>query len=164
MKQLILVRHAKSSWKNSFAIKDINRGLNGRGKKDAPKMGAELFKRGIVPDTIVTSSAKRAFLTAKAFAEELGIDPSAVGLESDLYFCKVNDFVEVANSQDNSINKLMIIAHNPSLNEFANRAIPNFLENIPTSGVLVFDADIDKWADLDLDKLALKLKLYPKML
>jgi len=59
MKKLILVRHAKSSWKNP-ALSDFNRPLNKRGKRDAPYMGKKLREKGIKPELIIASSAVRA--------------------------------------------------------------------------------------------------------
>src|SRR6266699_5476706 len=58
MKTLLLLRHAKSSWKNSDAD-DHERSLNKRGKKDAPRMGRLLRDENLLPDLIVSSSAKR---------------------------------------------------------------------------------------------------------
>jgi phosphohistidine phosphatase len=70
MKTLILVRHAKSSWKN-ISLDDFDRPLNKRGKKDAQLMGKKLKERQVVPDLILSSPAKRARKTAKAFAKAI---------------------------------------------------------------------------------------------
>ncbi|HHB76413.1 MAG TPA: hypothetical protein ENK84_07700, partial [Desulfobulbus sp.] len=59
MKQLLLCRHAKSSWKNS-ELADFDRPLNKRGGRDAPVMGARLASRGMIPGVLLTSPAKRA--------------------------------------------------------------------------------------------------------
>src|SRR5688572_33492950 len=66
MKQLLLVRHAKSSW-DDFSIKDFNRPLNGRGKKDAPVMAKRLRDKDIKIDAFISSPAKRARKTAESF-------------------------------------------------------------------------------------------------
>ena len=58
-KMLLLLRHAKSSWKDED-ISDHERPLNKRGKKDAPKMGKLLKNLNLTPDKIISSSAKRA--------------------------------------------------------------------------------------------------------
>ena len=59
MKTLLILRHAKSSW-NYPELSDYDRPLNRRGKRDAPRMGKHLREHGLIPDRILTSSAKRA--------------------------------------------------------------------------------------------------------
>ncbi len=68
MKILLIVRHAKSSWKDPHLV-DHQRPLNKRGKKAAPEMGRRLKKRGERPDMIVSSDARRAVDTAASMAE-----------------------------------------------------------------------------------------------
>lgn len=62
MKELILIRHGKSSWKGDLA--DHERSLAPRGERDAPEMGRRLVRTGSVPERIVTSDAERARATA----------------------------------------------------------------------------------------------------
>ena len=75
MKTLLLLRHAKSSWDNS-ELADHDRPLNGRGRRDAPRMGQLLAQHDLTPDLIVTSAARRAATTAElvALAAEYGGD------------------------------------------------------------------------------------------
>ena len=61
MKALLILRHAKSSW-------------NKRGKHDAPRVGQFLQEHGLVPDRIISSTAKRARKTAQAVAKTSGYD------------------------------------------------------------------------------------------
>jgi len=71
MQTLLLMRHAKSSWDDA-AISDYDRPLNARGRRAAPRMGQLLREEGLVPDLIVTSSARRALETAQAVATAAG--------------------------------------------------------------------------------------------
>ena len=73
MKNLILIRHAKSSWID-FSISDKERPLNARGKKAAPYMAEILKKKGVSFELLITSSAQRAYSTAKKFADVFGYD------------------------------------------------------------------------------------------
>jgi len=68
MKLVLILRHAKSSWKHPD-VNDHDRPLNKRGKRDAPRMGEFLQDKHLVPDFIVSSTAKRARSTAKAVAK-----------------------------------------------------------------------------------------------
>ena len=70
MKKLYLIRHAKSSWKD-ITLDDFDRPLNKRGKTDAPFMAQKLKDKNIYPDIIISSPAKRAKSTAKAFKKNL---------------------------------------------------------------------------------------------
>src|SRR5687767_11102467 len=71
MKTLLLLRHAKSSWKDS-ALDDHERPLNKRGKNDAPKMGRLLRNEDLLPDLIIASSAKRCRKTAEHVIQNSG--------------------------------------------------------------------------------------------
>ena len=71
MKTLLILRHAKSSW-NYTDLSDYDRPLNARGKQDAPRMGEHLREQGLIPDRILTSSAKRAKKTAIRVAKACG--------------------------------------------------------------------------------------------
>ncbi|MFB3041695.1 MAG: histidine phosphatase family protein, partial [Candidatus Poribacteria bacterium] len=71
MKTLLILRHAKSSWEHP-ELTDHDRPLNKRGKRDAPRMGKLLRVQGLVPDLIMSSTAKRARSTAKTVARKSG--------------------------------------------------------------------------------------------
>src|SRR5215510_9473869 len=71
MKTLLLLRHAKSSWKDSD-LDDHDRPLNQRGKRDAPRMGQLLKDEQLVPEFILCSSAKRCRKTAEHVIHESG--------------------------------------------------------------------------------------------
>ena len=83
MKTLFLLRHAKSSWKQP-EMNDHDRPLNKRGKKEAPKVGEYLKANDLVPDLILSSTARRAHDTAQAVAEESGFE-GQIDLYQDLY-------------------------------------------------------------------------------
>ena len=69
MKTLLILRHAKSSWKHE-QISDHDRPLNKRGKRDAPRIGRLLRDRNLAPELIISSTAKRARKTAAKAARE----------------------------------------------------------------------------------------------
>ena len=73
MKTLLIMRHAKSSWDESD-MHDHDRPLNKRGKLNAPRMGRLLREQDLVPDLIITSSARRARDTAGAVADQSGYE------------------------------------------------------------------------------------------
>ena len=83
MKTLLILRHAKSSWKDA-SLADHDRPLNKRGKRDAPRMGRLLQEQDLVPDRIISSTAKRARNTAKAVAKACNCKDK-VELTSEFY-------------------------------------------------------------------------------
>jgi len=48
MKQLTLIRHAKSSGTSGHGTRDIDRPLNHRGERDAPRMATHLRQKGFL--------------------------------------------------------------------------------------------------------------------
>jgi len=161
MKRLTLVRHAKSSWKNA-GLADIDRPLNGRGKRDAPRMGGLLAEAGIVPDIILVSPARRARKTAKLLARAI---PNAIGrilFDPALYEASAAVLLERVRSFDDSWQHVMLVGHNPGLTDFANLLAAAGVDNLPTCGTLVADLAIDSWAAADAGCGRSVLYLIPK--
>ena len=99
MKRLILVRHAKSSWKDT-SLADRDRPLNNRGNRDAPEMGRRIAAAGIRPSLIVSSPAVRAWTTAKVIAKELGYPREFLQRDDALYLASVDEILDVIAAQD----------------------------------------------------------------
>ena len=83
VKTLLILRHAKSSWKEE-GIDDLERPLNKRGKRDAPRIGTLLREKDLVPDLILSSSAERARKTTELVAQESGFEGNIM-VDRDLY-------------------------------------------------------------------------------
>lgn len=145
MKELIIVRHAKSSWKES-GLDDRERPLNNRGERDAPEMGARLAKRKDRPDLIVSSPAVRALTTARIIARKLGYARKDIVVKERLYGAGVVELLDVIRNADESVTTLMLFGHNPGLTELANHLGPREIPNLPTCGVLHLRFDAVAWA------------------
>ena len=161
MKELILVRHAKSSWKDA-ALNDRDRPLNERGKRDAPEMGSRLAQRGYRPDRIVSSPAVRALETARTIAGKLGYAHGSIAVEERLYGAGVADLLHVIRGVDESAATLMLFGHNPGLTELANHLGPRPIPNLPTCGVLHLGFDTDAWSAVGYARGAEALFDFPK--
>jgi phosphohistidine phosphatase len=142
MKTLYLIRHAKSSWKES--VEDFERGLNKRGKNDTSFMPKMIQKNCKRPDIIISSSAKRAKLTAQALQEQFDCN---LQLTDTIYECTLGTLVQTIENLDDMYDTVYLVGHNPSLNALAHRFIPEFSQNIPTFGVFGIDFSIDKWSE-----------------
>ncbi|MEP7267087.1 MAG: histidine phosphatase family protein [Saprospiraceae bacterium] len=160
MKTVFLIRHAKSSW-DQGGLADIDRPLNARGKATAPIMADIIFNKGIRPDLIITSPAKRARSTAKYFRKKYGIKKTEVQIEPALYHGDENSVIEVIRNLPDSINIVMLFGHNPSMN-YLSALFSDKGMHVPTCGIQHLEFHIDKWTELSPDKTALKEFIYPK--
>lgn len=159
MKILILVRHAKSSWKD-ISLDDFDRPLNKRGKRDAPLMGNLLKEKKFIPDFIISSPAIRAALTAKIIAEKLDYPISKILWDDSLYEASANDILKVITGADETNKALLIVGHNPGLTNFSNYLTKDFISNIPTCGVAIISLQ-KKWNEIAADDGKLLLTEYP---
>ncbi len=161
MKKLILVRHAKSSWADS-SLTDLNRPLNSRGKRDAPFMAKLVREKGVVPDLILSSPAKRALLTAKVFADELNYPAKNIQLVSEIYEAFYDEIMEALHDVEDVVNTLMIFGHNPGFTDFTNFVSDSYIENIPTCGVVGLELKEESWNKVKEDSFRLLFFEYPK--
>jgi phosphohistidine phosphatase len=161
MKTLTLVRHAKSSWKDT-SLADRERPLNKRGKRDAPEMGRRIAAAGIRPSLIVSSPAVRAWTTAKVIADEIGYPREFLQRDNALYLASVNGILDVIASQDVGFNNLMLVGHNPGFTDLANYLVPGLTNNVPTAGVISVELDTDDWSIYDRPDTKLLLYDFPK--
>lgn len=146
MKTLLLMRHAKSSWDNED-LPDHDRPLNDRGKRDAPRMGKHLLDLNLVPDAIVSSTAKRARRTAKKAAEACGFSKEIVE-ESELYEASIPEWIRVLSKTQDSNERVLGIGHNPGIEEFLESLIGDY-EPMPTASLAQVALPIESWADLN---------------
>ena len=161
MKTLTLVRHAKSSWKDT-SLSDRDRPLNKRGKRDAPEMGRRIVAAGIRPSLIVSSPAVRAWTTAKIIADEIGYPREFLQRDNGLYLATVNGILDVIVTQDVGFSSLMLVGHNPGFTDFANYLVPGLTNNMPTAAVVSVEIDSDDWSLYDKPPIELLLYDFPK--
>jgi phosphohistidine phosphatase len=161
MKQLLLMRHAKSAW-DIPGQSDFERTLNDRGKKDAPEMGRRIRKKEFMPELIVSSTAKRAQKTAREVAAQLGYDEHNIQLESSIYEAEIEDLMHIIRSFDDNTNKVMMVGHNPSFTGIIGLLTNTFIENMPTAGVALIRFDLKSWKQVTKHTGTLEWFDYPK--
>lgn len=161
MKTLTILRHAKSSWKDT-GLSDHDRPLNKRGERDAPIMASRIQQAGIRPSLILSSPAVRAWTTAKLVAKNISYPIEFLQRDERLYNAGVRRIIDVLTEQDIGFSSIMIVGHNPGFTDFANYLVPGLTHNIPTCGVVSVTVDSDDW-NLKADKNAeLVTYDYPK--
>ncbi|MEI8073808.1 MAG: histidine phosphatase family protein [Bacteroidota bacterium] len=144
MKELLIIRHAKSSWSDSV-IDDFDRPLNERGNSDAPRMAKLLFEKGIHIDALISSTANRAFSTATYFAKEFGFKKINIRSFDKLYHAPAHVFYDVIEDLDNHLNCIAIFAHNPGITDFVNSLSETKIDNMPTCGIFAVKVSIKNW-------------------
>jgi len=144
MKQLVIIRHAKSSWEDS-SLKDFDRPLNDRGFHDAPLMAKVLKADQIVPDLTVSSPAKRALTTARFIAEGLDYPKDAIEEELSIYGASVEEMLQLINRLDDQHKTVFLFGHNPTFTALAEFLGDLNIGNLPTCGIVGLRFDLSDW-------------------
>lgn len=160
-KTLYLVRHAKSSWVNP-SYSDFDRPLNDRGQRDAPEMGRRLHEKGVKPDLIVCSPARRAMETLELLNTELGVDQDSIFMQKRLYEASAPTLINIIQSLENSAESAMIIGHNPSMSWIAAEISGEPIGNLPTCSVVGIELDSSDWNVAGICAAHLLFQDYPK--
>lgn len=134
---LTLVRHAKSSWKE-IGQTDHERTLNGRGRRDAPVMANRLIDRQCIPDLILCSSAVRTQQTASVFMDAFKLGDEALRVQRQLYLCTPETLLEQIGAVEDGPRHIMVIAHNPGLEQLSSLMSPQCNAQMPTLGIRHF--------------------------
>jgi phosphohistidine phosphatase len=170
MLTLSLLRHAKSSWKNP-TLPDRERPLATRGVADAPVMGRAMAERGIDPELILCSSARRTVDTLALVLPELKVEPKVV-YEDSLYHPSPAEMLQMLRTIQPGANRVMIVGHNPEIQAFALDLIGSgpkhvrdrLTEKFPTAGLAVINFTAGLWSSIDVNSGSLNLFLTPKEL
>jgi len=162
MKTIILVRHAKSSWKDP-GLDDFDRPLNKRGKKNAPLMGEKLKERQITPDLVLSSPAKRARKTATAIAKAIGYPKKKIIFDDNMYHASAGYLFEIIRNLDDKHETIMLFGHNPDFNDLADMLLKkNPVHNIVTTGLYCIKFNVDQWQNVREEKGESVFYDYPK--
>ena len=145
-KILLLLRHAKSSWDDAN-LSDYERPLNNRGKQNASTMGNLLKKENLLPDLIISSTAKRANKTANIIAKKSGYDKKI--FESKvLYGATADDYTSVIHDINNEYKTILLVGHNPTIEEVLERIIGERYI-MKTCSLAYIDLSINSWKQFD---------------
>jgi len=175
MKNLYILRHAKSSWDDE-SLDDFDRSLNGRGLTAAPLMGEWLAAYGAVPDLILCSPAKRSVETLELLVQA-GFEAKNHKYSEGLYLAGAKDLLKMIKSLDETIMSVMIIGHNPGLqnlivtlcnheeptNEQGLRLL-DIANKFPTAGFAHLMFDVSRWSDIAPLSGKLYVAVSPKLL
>ncbi len=161
MKTVYFIRHAKSSW-SDMSLKDFDRPLNKRGKRDAPFMAQKLQEMGVRPDAILSSTANRAFTTATHFAKALGIGRNEIVEAPSIYEAYYSTVLKIVQNQPKHWDTILVFGHNPAFTSIANSFEGDYIDNVPTCGIVKVSANVDDWRNFDEKTGEVGAFYYPK--
>jgi phosphohistidine phosphatase len=174
MLRLMLLRHAKTEH-DAPSGRDRDRRLDNRGLRDAAEIGRWIGRHPPFPDSVLVSPAIRAHQTWEIAWEAMkGLVPKPqVELVPELYGADPSDLLQTIHAAPGgNSQRMMLIGHNPGMHELALRlagsgdaaAREALADNLPTSGLAVFDFAVDDWADVAFRRGRLVQFVSPKLL
>lgn len=163
MKTILLLRHAKAE-PGAPGQRDFDRELAPRGRDDAQAMGRALAKAGMLPDAIVSSPAARAKQTAEGAARGMKSEVE-IRWEASLYDASGEAWVAALRALPAKAECALVVAHEPGISEAAallcDAEAGSF--DVPTAGLLAFEAAVARWRDLGPGDASLRWFLRPRL-
>lgn len=142
MKALYLLRHAKSSWKEP-GLQDFDRPLNNRGREAAPLVGQFIKKGRLRVDLVLSSPATRARQTAALVKESANLSAELL-YDERIYEADAARLLEVVRQAAESADALMLVGHNPGMEELL-ELLTGEREEMPTAALACVSLDVEKW-------------------
>lgn len=160
MKTLLIMRHAKSDWEDA-SLRDYDRPLNKRGRKDAHRMGEALKLLESVPERIYTSSANRAATTTEKLSQEFHCN-GCIEYIDDFYESSAGTMIKRIKEFDDKYHTVMVVGHNPTLEHLAfDLTSAHF--RMPTAAILRLELEIISWQDIKSGCGEVQWFILPKM-
>ncbi|WP_396159292.1 SixA phosphatase family protein [Flavobacterium sp.] len=143
MKELILVRHAKSSWE--APLRDYDRPLTSKGIQEAHLVSTYISNQ--IPNTFLiwSSAAKRAAETAMIFAQNISFPYESIIFKEELYTFDEIKLEQIIKSCPDHYEHLIIFGHNEAITNFVNKFGSSFIENVATSGFVSILFEQESW-------------------
>ena len=160
MKELIIVRHGKSSW--DYDVADKDRPLKERGINDGHLVSGTFKKERVSIDAIYSSPANRALHTCVIFMRTLDFPFGKFRLTNHLYDFSGESVLNFIKNLDDNYRCVMIFGHNFAFTNIANTLGDQPIDNVPTTGLVRMHFDVDHWADIKKGRTV--QRLFPKSL
>jgi phosphohistidine phosphatase len=145
-KSLLVLRHAKSEWKDPD-LEDHDRPLNERGRRDAGRMGRLLRDERLVPELIMTSTAQRARQTVERIVAASGYGGDVVTKRA-LYLAGPDTYVSALGALEDESRRVMVVGHNPGLEELVER-LTGTATPMPTATLVEIALPVGHWRELN---------------
>ncbi len=162
MKEIYVLRHAKSSWDNSN-LSDFERPLADRGISDAKKMSKFLKNMNIKTDKVLCSNAIRAKETFDLTADGFNFEIDKATYSDKLYFGDTTTIIQDLKELDESLNNILIVGHNPTLHYLVEILTNESINRFTTCNLATISHD-GEWVSLNSQQCSLKSLIRPKEL
>jgi len=163
IKTLLLMRHGEAGW-GDVGQADVKRSLTERGIKQVHSIAKHMLGEGVLPDMILSSTAKRAEMTSKALATKIDYDMKAIQWHDDLYLAEASALFNAARQADDAIQTLAIVAHNPGLSELADHLLPSQpIGGMSPADVVAITWSVSHWQDISAETGRLQAHLHPNI-
>ncbi len=162
MKELYLLRHAKSDWGNE-SLKDIDRHLNERGYSDAYAMSEWFANHHAAPDILLCSPATRTISTGMIFMRALELEMQRFVPEAGIYEAHRDTLKEIISKQNDVLNTLMLVGHNPGITDLCNALQETlYFDNLPTCGLVKISGNCKHWKEFAAGRWQMSFYRFPK--
>lgn len=163
MKELLLMRHAKSDWYAGISS-DHDRPLNKRGEEDAARMGKLTALQSIMPDFVFVSSAQRTQQTFQIWSEACTYNGDSV-TRREFYLSSATQYLNQINQYQGNAERMMVIGHNPVMEELLSLLIggneyPSVV--FPTAAMALLELNTNSWKHLKPASCNLKWFVHPR--
>ena len=158
MKQLILIRHAKSSW--DAPLQDVDRPLSNKGIQDAHLVSSNIVNQ--IPKSFIvwSSFAKRAAETAMIFSQNISFPFESVVVKEELYTFDDKKLEKIIKSCSNDYDNLILFGHNEAITNFVNKFGSIFINNVSTCGFVNITFEQNSWENIE--KGTTKKVIFPR--
>ncbi|GAB2794229.1 phosphohistidine phosphatase SixA [Rhabdobacter roseus] len=146
-KLLYLVRHGQAEDRAPM-FRDFERELTSQGIMDSARMGKYLAQKSTQVDRMVTSSAARAYQTAKVMAEQLGYEQEAIVCVDKLYDGGPQAYLEAVNTTPENCSVLMLFGHNPDITYFGEYLTRSDVSSMEKGAVAIYEFEDLSWAEV----------------
>jgi phosphohistidine phosphatase len=158
MKNLIVIRHAKSSWE--VPLHDKDRPLTRQGMQDAHLVSSHIIPFLPKTYTLWCSTAERALETALIFAQNITYPLESILYKEELYTFEEKKLEKIIKSCSNEYENIIIFGHNEAITNFVNNFGDVYIENVPTTGLVHLVFNSNRWDTIE--KGQTKKILFPR--
>jgi len=159
LKNLFLIRHAKSDWDADFD-NDHGRPLSDRGKKNAKALSKFLSERDFSPAIAYVSDSRRTIQTHKILSAYKSLSGKTIFTEK-IYEASLEEILSIIRNTNEKYDSILLVGHNPGLETFVNYLLGNKTGSVfakfSTSAFASFDCEIETWNELKEGKGKLNL-------
>jgi len=142
-------------------MRDFERKVSKKGKKDANTMGSYLALRAINPDVILSSCALRAQETTDLLASKISFSGEIHYLQ-ELYLTSLEEILDIVKIQDSDVESMFLVGHNPQLHELANFLTDEYIHKFPSLGIISIVFEIEEWSEIESVLGTLNFFIFPK--